>query len=77
MGATSQGKTTHYYVPAQSIWPIATAVALFITAIGGASFIQQSTDFVANEGSLGSTIFAIGMIAVSYTHLTLPTTPYV
>ena len=68
MGATTlakdaNGKTTHYYVPTQSIWPIATAVALFILAIGGASFIQQSTDFVSNEGSLGSTTFYIGLIA--------------
>ena len=61
---TEPGKTPLYYVPAQSVWPIYTAVALLIIAIGGANFIQQSTDKVANEGTLGGATFAVGLFAL-------------
>ena len=61
---TEPGKTPLYYVPAQSVWPIYTAVALLIIAIGGANFIQQSTDKVANDGTLGGATFAVGIFAL-------------
>jgi len=64
MSASTPGKTPSYYVPAKSIWPILTAVALFLCAVGGASFIQQSTDFVRNEGSLGGALFGVGLFAM-------------
>ncbi len=55
-------KTTQYYVPEQSIWPIVGSIGLFVTAIGAANFVQQSTDFVAsNEGSLGGLVLFAGV----------------
>ena len=59
-------KTTEYYVPAESKWPIICAVALFITAIGAASFIQQTTSFVDNDGSLGKYILFVGVAGILY-----------
>ncbi len=59
-------KTTEYYVPEQSPWPIVGAVGLFFMAIGAASFIQQSTDKVNNEGSLGGLILAVGAAIIIF-----------
>jgi len=61
---TNPGQTPSYYVPPSSVWPILTAIALFTLAIGAASFIQQSTDKVANSGSLGGATFAVGLFAI-------------
>ena len=36
--------TEKYYVPESSPWPLAASVGLFLTAVGGANFIQQATD---------------------------------
>jgi len=54
-------QTTKYYVPAQSIWPIVASVAMFVTVIGAVNFIQQSTDTVNNEGTLGLWVFLAGL----------------
>ena len=33
--------TDKYYVPESSPWPLTASIGLFMTAIGGAKFIQQ------------------------------------
>ena len=63
---STNNETPRYYVPESSPWPIVGAVALFITAFGGANFIQQSTDKVANGGSMGWLIFAAGVVMVLF-----------
>lgn len=55
-----------YYVPHSSPWPIIGSVALFLTAFGGASFIHQSTDKVAAEGSYGAPIFFTGLALIAF-----------
>lgn len=57
-------ETPSYYVPHSSRWPIVGAVGLFLTAFGGAHFIQQSTDKVANEGSFGEPILLAGLVVI-------------
>ncbi len=57
-------ETPRYYVPHSSRWPIVGAVGLFITALGGANFIQQSTDKVTNEGAFGEPLFLIGLVII-------------
>ncbi len=59
-------KTTEYYVPEQSAWPIIGAVGLFTMAIGAANFIQQNTDKVNNEGSLGGVILFAGAAIIIF-----------
>ena len=55
-----------YYVPHSSIWPIVGSIALFITAFGAVSFIRQSTEKVAAEGSYGGPIFYIGLATIAF-----------
>lgn len=55
-------KTTQYYVPAGSPWPVLASVGLMLLALGGANFIQQSTDVVNNEGTFGGMLLAVGVI---------------
>ncbi|MBZ2188607.1 cytochrome c oxidase subunit 3 [Alcanivorax sp. JB21] len=55
-------KTTSYYVPDSSPWPLLGSVGLFLIAIGGGNYIQQSTSKVANDGSMGGIILAIGVL---------------
>lgn len=55
-------KTTQYYVPAGSPWPVLAAVGLMLLALGGANFIQQSTDVVNNEGTFGGLLLAVGVL---------------
>ena len=45
-------------------------LVLSMTSCGGGSTSQSESEGAADNGS-------VGLIAVSYTHLTLPTTPYV
>ncbi len=45
--------TEKYYVPESSPWPLAASVGLFLTAVGGANFIQQATDPDTFQGSWG------------------------
>jgi len=58
-----------YYVPEQSRWPIIGAIALFVTAFGGANFIHHSTG-LHNTGSvfegLGPYIFMVGLTIVFF-----------
>jgi cytochrome c oxidase subunit 3 len=54
-----------YYVPHSSIWPIVGSVALFLTAFGVATFIHQSTDKVAAEGSSGFWLFLMGLALIT------------
>ncbi|MBT8080030.1 MAG: cytochrome c oxidase subunit 3 [Gammaproteobacteria bacterium] len=58
--------TPRYYVPHSSVWPIVGSVALFITAFGGVSFIHQSTEKVAAEGSYGAPIFYFGLAVIAF-----------
>ena len=58
-------ETPRYYVPHHSIWPIVGSVALFVTAFGGVSFIQQSTDKVATEGGYGGPVFFAGLAIIA------------
>ncbi|MCC4307305.1 cytochrome c oxidase subunit 3 [Alcanivorax marinus] len=53
--------TEKYYVPESSPWPLAASVGLFMTAVGGAHFIQQSTAPDKFEGSWGMPLFFFGL----------------
>ncbi|MEE8307583.1 MAG: cytochrome c oxidase subunit 3 [Gammaproteobacteria bacterium] len=55
-----------YYVPHSSPWPIIGSVALFVTAFGLVTFIHQSTEKVAAEGSLGGPIFFAGLALIVF-----------
>ena len=55
-----------YYVPHSSPWPIVGSVALFVTAFGLVTFIHQSTDKVAAEGSFGQPIFYVGLALIAF-----------
>ena len=55
-----------YYVPHHSIWPIIGSIALFVTAFGGVSFIHQSTEKVAAEGSFGGPVFFLGLATIAF-----------
>jgi cytochrome c oxidase subunit 3 len=54
-------ETPRYYVPHSSPWPIIGSVALFLTAFGAATFIHQSTEKVAADGSYGQWILLAGL----------------
>ncbi len=55
-----------YHVPHSSPWPIIGSIALFVTAFGAVSFIHQSTEKVAAEGSFGQPIFYIGLALIAF-----------
>lgn len=55
-------KTTQYYVPESSPWPLLSSVGLFLIAIGGGNFLQQSTGVGGNEGSMGGIVLTIGVL---------------
>ncbi len=55
-----------YHVPDSSPWPIIGSVALFVTAFGAVTFIHQSTEKVAAEGSFGQPIFFIGLALIAF-----------
>ena len=59
-------ETPRYYVPHSSPWPIVGSIALFLTAFGGASFIHQSTEKVAAEGSYGAWVFYLGLALIAF-----------
>ncbi len=59
-------ETPRYYVPHSSVWPIIGSFALFLTAFGAASFIHQSTEKVAAEGSYGAPLFYLGLAAIIF-----------
>lgn len=56
-----------YYIPHNgSPWPILTAIGLFLIAVGGADFIQESTQFgrevLGRTGHDGKFVFAAGVL---------------
>ena len=55
-----------YYVPHSSPWPIVGSIALFVTAFGAVTFIHQSTEKVAAEGSFGEPIFYAGLALIAF-----------
>jgi cytochrome c oxidase subunit 3 len=59
-------ETPRYYVPHSSVWPIVGSVALAVTAFGLVSFIHQSTEKVAAEGSFGAPIFFVGLAMIAF-----------
>jgi len=59
-------ETPSYYVPHSSVWPIVGSIALFVTAYGGVSFIHQSTEKVAAEGSFGGLMFYVGLALIAF-----------
>ena len=63
----TNSETPRYYVPESSPWPIVGALGLFITAFGGANFIQQATGKAANDGSMpGGLILTIGLAIIIF-----------
>jgi cytochrome c oxidase subunit 3 len=58
--------TPRYHVPHSSQWPIIGSVALAITAFGAVTFIHQSTEKVAAEGSYGAPIFYVGLAMIAF-----------
>lgn len=60
------GEPPRYYVPHRSVWPIVGSFALFVTAFGTATFIHQSTEKVATEGSYGQWIFYLGLALIVF-----------
>ena len=60
-------KTTQYYVPESSPWPLWASVGLFLVAVGAGGFIQQSTGMSdANWGGAVLTIGSLWLIAVLF-----------
>jgi cytochrome c oxidase subunit 3 len=58
-------RTEEYYVPEGSPWPLVASVGLFLIAVGGANFIQQSTAYgesLGNEGNWGHWVLAAGAV---------------
>jgi cytochrome c oxidase subunit 3 len=54
-------ETPRYYVPHSSVWPIVGSVALFLTAFGAASLIQQSAGVREGHINFGAAIFYSGL----------------
>ncbi len=63
---THQHNLQKYHVPHHSIWPIVGSIGLFITALGAANFIQQSTGVVNNQGSWGWLMLLAGLGILVY-----------
>ncbi len=55
-------KHEHYYVPAQSAWPIIGAIGLFLIAFGAGSYVQQ----LNTESSSGGYILLAGIAVIIY-----------
>ncbi len=55
-----------YHVPHSSPWPIIGSFSLFVLAFGAGTFIHQSTEKVAAEGTYGEPIFYIGLALVAF-----------
>jgi cytochrome c oxidase subunit 3 len=56
-----------YYIPPQgSPWPVLTGLGLFLVAVGGADFIQETTNFgrdvLGRTGHDGKFVFAAGVV---------------
>ena len=59
-------ETPRYYVPHSSVWPIVGSIALFLSTFGAATFIHQSTEKVAAEGSYGQWILYLGLALIGF-----------
>ena len=59
-------ETPRYYVPHSSVWPIVGSIGLFLTAFGAATFIHQSTEKVAAQGSFGAPILLAGLAVIVF-----------
>ncbi|ASJ95201.1 MULTISPECIES: cytochrome c oxidase subunit 3 [Shewanella] len=55
-------KHEHYYVPAQSAWPIIGAIGLFLIAFGAGSYIQQ----LQTDKTSGGYILTAGIAVILY-----------
>lgn len=55
-----------YYVPHSSVWPIIGSIALFLTALGAATLIHQSTGKVAAAGRFGAPILYTGLAVLAF-----------
>jgi cytochrome c oxidase subunit 3 len=53
----------HYYVPAQSKWPIIATLGMFVTMYGLGTWL---VDLKAGRGTHGTWIFGVGMLMVAY-----------
>lgn len=63
-------RTEEYYVPEGSPWPLVASVGLFLIAVGGANFIQQSTAYgesLGNEGNWGHWVLLAGAVWMAVT----------
>lgn len=55
--------TDKYYVPESSPWPLTASVGLCMSAVGGANFIQQSTERYATESNVfGLPLLIAGLV---------------
>jgi cytochrome c oxidase subunit 3 len=59
-------ETPRYYVPHSSVWPIVGSIALFLTAFGAASLIQQSTGMREGHINFGAAIFYSGLAVLAF-----------
>ena len=64
--SVSYSEAPRYYVPHSSVWPIVGSTALAVTAFGAVSFIHQSTEKVAAEGSFGAPVFYVGLAMIAF-----------
>ena len=55
-------KHEHYYVPAQSAWPIIGAIGLFLIAFGAGSYVQQ----LQTDKTSGGYILTAGIAVILY-----------
>jgi len=55
-------KHEHYYVPAQSAWPIIGALGLFLIAFGAGSYVQQ----LKTDGGSGGLILLAGIAVIIF-----------
>jgi len=55
-------KHEHYYVPAQSAWPIIGALGLFLIAFGAGSYVQQ----LKTDGDSGGWILLAGIAVIIF-----------
>jgi cytochrome c oxidase subunit III len=59
-------ETPRYYVPHSSVWPIVGSIALFLTAFGAASLIQQGTGLREGHINFSAAIFYTGLAVLAF-----------
>ena len=70
----SAEKKHDYHLVDPSPWPIYTSFSCLVLALGAVYYMHASVSWGMY---LGLALLIYGAYTVSYTHLTLPTTPYV